>query len=89
MKHLGSLLLALVMLAGVFSISMAEEETGLPQAGYETNGFTVKSMSRFDMIGADVVVYEHNKTRAQVMFILNDDLNRTFEITFRVNQNNP
>ena len=83
MKRFVSMLLSLAMLLGVFGFAFAEDEAALPQVGAEENGFVVSAVRRFDMIGADIVVYEHVKTGAQVMFILNDDLNRVFEITFR------
>jgi hypothetical protein len=34
-------------------------ESALPQVGGEVNGFTVKSVSRFDLLGADLVLYEN------------------------------
>ena len=37
----------------------------------------------FDLVGADISVYQHAKTGAQVVFIENEDTNRAFEITFR------
>ena len=83
MKRFVSILLSLVLALGMFSFTNAEEAAQLPQTGDAMNGFVVTDVRTFDMIGADIVVYEHEKTGAKVMFILNDDLNRTFEITFR------
>ncbi|MBQ3669285.1 MAG: insulinase family protein [Clostridia bacterium] len=82
MKRFVSILLSLLMLLSSFSFSLAEGDTAAA-AGDEAHGFVVKDVRRFEMVGADIVLYEHEKTGAQVMFILNDDLNRTFEITFR------
>ncbi|MDO5434869.1 MAG: insulinase family protein [Clostridia bacterium] len=77
MKKLLSLLTALVMLASVCAGVTAEE------AAPAVSGFTVKETRTFDMLGADITVYEHDKTGALVMLIANDDLNRTFEMAFR------
>jgi len=61
----------------------SEAAAALPAAGDEIAGFTVKAVTRFDMIGADVVEFEHDKTGAQVLYLANGDTNRTFQITFR------
>lgn len=81
MKKLLSLVLALVMVMSVCSFAAADESQYA--VGDIISGFEVKSVSRFEMIGADVILLEHVKTGAQVMYIANDDLNRTFDITFR------
>ncbi|MBO2516092.1 MAG: hypothetical protein CW338_02275 [Clostridiales bacterium] len=81
MKKLLSLVLALVMLLSVCSVAAAD--SALPAVGDVACGFEVKSISRLEMLGADVIMYEHQKTGALVMQIANDDLNRVFDITFR------
>ncbi len=78
MKRYISLVLCLVM--ALTALVFVRAETA---AADEVNGFVLKDSRRFEMVGADILLYEHVKTGAQVMFILNDDLNRTFEITFR------
>lgn len=51
--------------------------------GDEVNGFKVVGINRLDLINADLIVFEHEKTGARVMYIANDDTNRAFDITFR------
>ena len=76
---LAGLLLALLTLTG----AALAEGSALPAVGDTVDGFTVKSVTRFELIGADVVLFEHDKTGAQVMYLANEDTNRVFEITFR------
>lgn len=61
----------------------AVQGTSAKKVGNKINGFKVTAITRFDLINADVVVYEHEKTGAQVMYFANDDTNRLFDITFR------
>jgi len=82
-KKLFALLVALVMMLSMYTFAAAEETTSVPAVDDQIGGFTVKEVSRFDLVGADVVVYEHNKTGALVMMILNEDLNRVFTMAFR------
>ena len=51
--------------------------------GDEVNGFKVTKITEFPLVNADIVLFEHVKTGAQVMYIANDDTNRTYEITFK------
>lgn len=51
--------------------------------GDVVNGFKVTSISDLPLINADVIMFEHIKTGALLMYIANDDTNRTYEITFR------
>ncbi len=83
MKKCIALLLELLLLLPILTgVSLAEEDV-LPNVGDTVEGFTVKSVSRFELIGADVVLFEHDKTGAKVMYLANDDTNRVFEITFK------
>ncbi len=77
MKRILALLVSLSLMLS-FTLVSAENE-----AAKALNGFTLKETRRFELLGADIELYEHDKTGALVMFILNDDLNRTFEITVR------
>jgi presequence protease len=78
-----ALLLVLLLTVLILPGAAAEETAALPSVGDQVEGFTVTSVSRFELLGADVVMFEHDKTGAQVMYIANEDTNRTFEITFR------
>ena len=83
MKKRMALFLVLLMALLALSGAALADETGLPAVGDTVEGFTVKSVSRFELLGADVVLFEHDKTGAQVMYLANEDTNRVFEITFR------
>lgn len=83
MKKRIALLLGLLLTIVLLSGAAFAEEPALPAAGDTVDGFTVKSVSRFELLGADVILFEHDKTGAKVMYIANDDTNRVFEITFR------
>ena len=45
-------------------------------------GFEVKEIRSFDMIGAQLVLFEHQKTGAKLFYIANEDTNRAFQLTF-------
>ena len=57
--------------------------SALPAVGDELDGFVVKEVSRLDLAGADLVLFEHEATGALVLYIANGDTNRTFDISFR------
>ena len=57
-------------------------EDALPAAGETVEGFTVKETREFPLLGADIVLFEHDRTGAQVMYIANSDTNRVFDLTF-------
>ncbi len=80
-KKLISAAVAAVMLGSyAFSVSAADET---PAVGMKLNGFTVTDTRAFDIMGADLITFEHDKTGAQVLFVSNDDINRAFDISFR------
>ena len=81
MKKLVSLFLALIMALSVMP-ALAAEETALPQIGDVIYGFEAKEIREFPLIGAQVVLFEHQKTGAQVTYIANSDTNRAFQLTF-------
>lgn len=56
---------------------------GLPKEGDNFNGFTVTDVRDFELINADLITFEHEKTGATVVYISNDDINRAFDISFR------
>ncbi len=81
-----ALLLALALLVSCLpSAALAEAAPAEPDGfavGDQVNGFTVRELGTFDMVGADTVLLEHDKTGALVMLLLNEDTNRTFDISF-------
>ena len=92
MKKLIAILTALVLMmsaAGGLGENAAETEipaaaTGrdLPEAGEVIQGFEVTEKRDFEMIGAELVLFEHQKTGAKVMYIANGDINRAFQLSF-------
>ena len=74
-----------VLCASVFAQTAYEITRGpeMPELGQKINGFTVEEIRGFDMFGATVYRFEHDKTGATVLYVANDDTNRTFEIAFR------
>ena len=62
--------------------ALPAEKVGLPEVGQTVYGFTVKEIRPFAELGADVVVFEHDKTGAGFVYIANDDTNRVYDLTF-------
>ncbi len=81
MKRVFALLLALAMLLTLLPAALAEGRA-LPAVGDVVQGFEVKETREFPLIGAEIVLFEHQKTGAQLMYIANDDVNRVFQLTF-------
>ena len=85
MRRLISMMLALTLLFGAFG-GLAEEqnagENRIPQPGEEICGFETKEIRDFPMGGGQLVLFEHQKTGAQVLWIANEDTNRAFQISF-------
>ena len=85
MKKLFALFLALALVAGILP-AVAEpapaQTAGLPAVGDVVEGFEVKEIRPFDTIGADLVLFEHQKTGAKLLYIANEDTNRAFQLTF-------
>ena len=60
-----------------------QQAAALPQVGDVVNGFEVKELRPFPLIGAELVLFEHQKTGAQLLYIANSDTNRVFMLTFK------
>ena len=45
--------------------------------------YTLKETQTYKKMGVDVYLYEHDKTKAQVAYVKNDDNNKTFGIGFK------
>ena len=89
MKKILSVFLALALLfsAGAFAgkTSAAADDAakaGLPAVGETVEGFTVKEIRDFPLVGATVLLFEHDRTGAELMYIANNDTNRVFDLTF-------
>ena len=83
MKRFLCLLLALVMLfsaaaCGTTGSAGAKEL----KVGDKVEGFVVRETRDFPLVGAKLVLFEHARTGAQLMYIANNDTNRVFDLTF-------
>ncbi len=58
------------------------KENVLPQIGEVINGFEVKEIREFPLVGADLVLFEHQKTGSKLLWIANEDRNRAFQLSF-------
>ncbi|WP_296142035.1 insulinase family protein [uncultured Anaerococcus sp.] len=45
--------------------------------------YTLKEKQNYKKMGVEVYLYEHDKTKAQVVYVKNDDKNKTFGIGFK------
>ncbi len=83
MKKRWLVLLALVLvMTGVLHGFALAEETPPAQVGDVVHGFEVMEVGKFPLINADLVLFEHKKTGAKLLYLANDDINRVFELTF-------
>ena len=86
MKKVLSLLLAAALLlsVGAFSgqSSAFAEDAALPAVGDTVEGFVVRELRDFPLVGAQVVLFEHERTGAELMYIANNDTNRVFDMPF-------
>ena len=82
MKRFLAVLLILAMVCGVMPCAFAEETAALPAVGDTVEGFTVREIRDFPLLGAEAILFEHDRTGAQLMYIANSDTNRVFDLTF-------
>ena len=87
MRKLLSLLLALALLLGVVpalgeALPAETPDAGLPAVGDVVEGFEVKEIREFGVIGAQLVLFEHLKTGAKLLYVANEDTNRAFQLSF-------
>ena len=45
--------------------------------------YTLKNQETYEKMGVTVFLYEHNKTKAQVVYVKSDDKNKTFGVGFK------
>ena len=79
--------LALALFAGLLPAVAepapdAAEAVGLPAVGDVVEGFEAMEIRPFEMIGGNLVLFEHQKTGAKLLYIANEDTNRAFQLTF-------
>ena len=82
MKKVLSLILILAMMLSIPALAGAESSSALPVAGDSVEGFVVREVRAFPLVGGTAVLFEHERTGAQLMYIANQDTNRTFALTF-------
>ena len=82
MKKLLSWALTLTMLPVCLPNALAEEEKAW-KVGDQAANFTLTEVTPYDMLGAQILTFGHDKTGAEVMWIKNDDTNRLFSMSFR------
>ena len=70
------------MLLSAAPFAFAEKADPLPAVGDTVCGFVVKERREFPMIGAELVLFEHEKTGAGFLYVANNDINRAFDLTF-------
>ncbi len=89
MKKILSLVLALAMLLGIVpALGEAPAASALPAVGDTVEGFEVKEIREFGLIGAQLVYFEHAQTGAKLLYIANSDTNRAFQLTFPTRMEN-
>ena len=85
MKKWLALLLILALMTSLTGSALAvevETASDLPAVGDTVEGFTVREVRDFPLVGATVVVFDHDRTGAELMYIANSDTNRAFDLTF-------
>jgi len=88
MKKIASLSLVIVMLISMcLQINAAKAEevqlTQLPEVGQVVHGFRTIEVEYLDIINANTVLFEHEKTGAKLFYIQSRDIDRSFTIAFK------
>lgn len=79
-----SIFVLLTMLAMMLFASFPALATSdLPAAGDKLYGFTVTEVGTEVLINAPKILFEHDKTGAQVLYIAADDIDCSFDISFK------
>lgn len=58
----------------------------LPAVGKEISGFTLQEAAPYGPLNAEILMFTHEKSGAQLCYIKNDDTNRAFSIAYRTPQ---
>ncbi len=89
MKKVLSLTLALCLILTMcfqFTVDANAAETtlkSLPQVGEVISGFRTLEVGNMELVNSKTVLFEHEKTGAQLMYIQNKDIDRSFDISFK------
>ena len=82
LKQLLSILLILALMLPAAALG-EEASAALPNIGDTVEGFIAIDVRDFPLVGGTAVLFEHDQTGAKLMYLANDDTNRTFDLTFR------
>lgn len=86
MKRLLSLVLSiavmLVSLSSLAEVLPSTDANQFPVVGDVVEGFEVREIREIPLVGATVVLFEHQQTGAGLMYLANEDTNRVFDLTF-------
>ena len=63
-----------------------EDADILPAVGEEISGFTLQEAAPYGPLNAELLMFTHEKSGAQLCYIKNDDTNRAFSIAYRTPQ---
>ncbi|MDD4297806.1 MAG: peptidase M16, partial [Ruminiclostridium sp.] len=77
-----ALLLSFCLQLNAANIEEAQMQS-LPKEGQVISGFKVIEIGYMDIINSKTVLFEHEKTGAQLFYIQSKDIDRSFEIAFR------
>ena len=72
---------ALVLAGGAQAPARAEER--LPAVGEVIHGFAVREVCSYEPLHSQTVLFEHERTGAEVLYVANGTENRLFALTFR------
>ena len=87
MKKIVSLLLAAVFILSLASCTITDTDKTVLKVGSRIEGFIVKEIRDFPLVGAVIYLMEHEKTGAELVYIANNDTNRVFDLTFFISLN--
>lgn len=87
MKKSISFLVIVSMIIGCImpmnAIGASKNPKSLPVEGEVVSGFKTIKIGAIDIINSKTAVFEHEKTGAELIFIQNNDKDRTFDISFK------
>lgn len=76
-------MLAIISIISTYITAPAYASVSVPKVGEIKKGFAVTAAERAYEYNGNVIVFEHQKTGAKVVYCANDDTNRTFSISFK------
>ena len=88
MKRIVSFMLVLCMMLSFIPASVAANSNdtqlkALPEVGTVISGFKTKEIGNMELINSKTVLFEHEKTGAELLFVQSKDIDRSFDITFK------